>query len=147
MKMKQISPFIATVILMLLTAAVGVTLYLYLSGYLTGMTGLTEQQQSVLVQCQNTRLDIDYSKGYLGNLTLYITNYGVVTYDGNFTVGIVYKDGSSQVIAIYVGGKVPPGNVTVYNIGVGTGKTVTKVTVTPVEKCQTPYSAMKEVPL
>ena len=147
MKMKQISPFIATVILMLLTAAVGVTLYLYLSGYLTGMTGLTEQQQSVLAQCQNTRLDIDYSKGNLGNLTLYIANYGVVTYDGNFTVRIEYKDGSSEVRLIYVGGRVPPGNVTVFNIGVGTGKTVTKVTVTPVEKCQIPYSETKEVTL
>mgnify|MGYP001772538304 CR=1 FL=1 len=147
MGMKQISTFIAAVILVLLTVAIGVTLYLYFSGYLTGMRELTEQQKSVLVQCQNARLDIDYSRGYLGNLTLYIANYGDVTYDGNFTVRIEYKDGSSELRMIYVGGKVPPGNVTVFNIGVGTGKTVTKVTVTPVEKCQIPYSETKEVTL
>jgi len=148
MKMKQISPFIATAMLILLTAAVGVTLYLYLSGYLSSLRGLTEERGSVLVQCQNARLDIDYFRNQPGILTLYIANYGTVTYGGNFTVEIEYKDGSGEVRAIYVGGRVPPGNVTAFNMNLGNiGRTVIRVTVTPVDICQIPYSVAKEVTL
>jgi len=145
MKIKQISTFIATVILILLTVAIGVTLYLYFSGYLTGIAGLTEQQQATFLECQGLMLDVDYKSGGQGNLTLYIINLGNKSIDGNFVVRVEYSDKSTVVQSINLGESLGPGSVTSYNVtGLSSG-TVTKVTITPVGKCQIPFSRIKEV--
>jgi len=143
--MKQISTFIATVILILLTVAIGVTLYLYFSGYLTGIAGLTEQQQTTFLECQGLLLDVDYKSGGANNLTLYIINLGNTTIDGKFVVRVEYSDKSTEVKSIDLGGSLGPGNVISYNVTGLTSGTVTKVTITPVGKCQIPFSRIKEV--
>jgi len=143
--MKQISTFIATVILILLTVAIGVTLYLYFSGYLTGIAGLTEQQQAAFLECRGLMLDLDYKSGTSSTLTLYIVNLGNTTIDGKFVVRVEYSDKNTVVQSIDLGGNLGPGNVTSYNVSGLASGTVTKVTITPIGKCQIPFSRIKEV--
>lgn len=88
---------------------------------------------------------MDYKSGGQGNLTLYIINLGNKSIDGNFVVRVEYSDKSTVVQSINLGGSLGPGSVTSYNVtGLASG-TVTKVTITPVGKCQIPFSRIKEV--
>lgn len=141
-KLKGISTYVATVILVVLAVGVGVSLFLYFSGYLTGITGTVEEQQQEIFECAKVRLDIDYYSIASDNLTVRIVNIGGIGLKGNFSIRVEHDGGTAFYV---VEGTLPVGGVLERNVTGLSNRLVTKVIVTPLDKCQIPFSKVKEV--
>lgn len=142
MKEKIISTYVATVILVVLTVGIGVSLFLYFSGYLSGIVGTTEKQQQEIFECAGARLDVDYYPIGGTNLTVRVVNVGNVDLSGNFSIRVELKD---EVRIVTTNQNLPSGSFFEFNVTNLSQKTVTKVTVTPLAKCQIPFSKIQEV--
>lgn len=146
MDIKAISTYIATVIVVTITIGIGVVMYLYFSGYFYGITGEAEKQQRGIFECVGAALDIDYFPSGGGNITLLVINTGKVTFSNSFSIAVEYVGGSkSESITLYDRNDLPSGSFFYYNITGLSGKTVNKVTVTPLGKCSIQFSQYKEV--
>ncbi|MEM0243273.1 MAG: DUF2341 domain-containing protein [Candidatus Aenigmatarchaeota archaeon] len=74
---KLISTYVATVILVVLTIGIGVTLYLYFSGYVSYLETKTEETSPIksIIECSKARIDFYYRvKGIQKNYTMPISN-------------------------------------------------------------------------
>lgn len=141
-----ISTYVAAIILVVLAVGIGVSLFLYFSGYLTGMTGATEQQQQQIFECIGARLDIDYYNSD-GKLTVRIVNTGSVNLGRTFSIRIEVEGEQPRYEKLELTKDLSPGEYNETSITNLSGKTITKVTVTPLERCQIPYTRIKEVVL
>lgn len=137
-----ISTYVAAIILVVLSVGIGVSLFLYFSGYLTGMTSTTEQQQQQIFECIGARLDVDYYYND-GIFIVRIVNTGNVNLGKVFNIKIEIKDEQPRYERLELVADLLPGMYNETSIINLSGKTITKVIVTPLEKCQIPFTKIK----
>ncbi|MEM7818272.1 MAG: hypothetical protein QXP52_02190 [Candidatus Aenigmatarchaeota archaeon] len=135
MEIRAISAYIATIILVVVTIGMGVAIYLYLSGYLGGLTGGTEIEQEKLFECIGARLDVDYYKNNT-ELNVIFTNIGSVDLGKNFLIKAEFTEGSVIHENTTLEQSLSPGETAQVKIDIsGISSAVKRVTVLPLDKC------------
>ncbi|MEM5831691.1 MAG: hypothetical protein QXT38_00005, partial [Candidatus Aenigmatarchaeota archaeon] len=73
---KLISAYVATVILVALTIGIGVTLYLYFSGYVSYLETKTEETSPIksIIECSKARIDFNANKDFKYRIPIIINN-------------------------------------------------------------------------
>ncbi|MEM0243336.1 MAG: DUF2341 domain-containing protein [Candidatus Aenigmatarchaeota archaeon] len=73
---KLISAYVATVILVALTIGIGVTLYLYFSGYVSYLETKTEETSPIksIIECSKARIDFNANKNFKYRIPIIINN-------------------------------------------------------------------------
>ncbi|MEM5843122.1 MAG: hypothetical protein QXL97_00190 [Candidatus Aenigmatarchaeota archaeon] len=122
----------------------GVTLYLYFSGYLGGLTGSAEREQEKIFECSGARLDVDYYKISDNGLNVTFINIGSVDLGGNFSIKVEFTNGMAVSDKQTWSKSLAPGEMAWKNIS-GISGTVKRVIVQPLDKCQIPFQRVKEI--
>ncbi|MEM5831070.1 MAG: hypothetical protein QXO40_02615 [Candidatus Aenigmatarchaeota archaeon] len=147
MRHKVISAYVATIIILLLTVGIGLSVYLYFSGYLGGLTGTVETTQQQIAECLGAKMDVDY---YIEDdkLKIIAVNTGKVELKGKFSIKAEDNNGTiklftNETLSLFPGEFLEHTiNITQYFSG---SESIIKVTVQPLGNCQIPFSKVKEI--
>lgn len=133
--MKGISTFVAVLITVLITVAVGLLIYGWATGYLRGTTQTAGETQEEIIKCAKANLDIDFSKNGSGKINLIVINIGSVDLGYNFSVKAEYTDGSLDVKTVNFTQSVAPGQMRTTTVDLTTGKEIKRVSLIPLDTC------------
>ena len=98
-KMKAISPFIATILLVVITIAAGLAVYTFLSSYISPSAGTAATKKS-LEECINAKFDVGGVSKATSQVNLTLLAKSPVAFDlgREFLVTLRLLDGSNRVI-------------------------------------------------